>query len=63
MKPEQTLPKESKNEKETDNIGRREAFDRFGKFAAYAAPFTVLAFTKKAAAATGTGPVKHFKQR
>ena len=38
---------------------RREALRKLGKFSAYAAPFTVLAFTKKAAAATGSGPVKH----
>jgi hypothetical protein len=38
---------------------RREALRKLGKFSAYAAPFTVLAFSKKAAAATGSGPVKH----
>jgi hypothetical protein len=38
---------------------RREALRKLGKLSAYAAPFTVLAFTKKAAAATGSGPVKH----
>jgi hypothetical protein len=38
---------------------RRELMEKFGKFAAYAAPFTVLALAEKADAATGTGPVKH----
>jgi len=32
---------------------RREMVGKLGKFAAYAAPFTVLALTKKADAATG----------
>jgi hypothetical protein len=35
---------------------RRDAVRKLGRFAAYAAPFTVLAFTKKADAATGSGP-------
>ena len=39
--------------------GRREMLEKFGKFAVYATPFTVLAFAKKADAATGTGPGKH----
>ena len=34
---------------------RREALQKLGGFAAYAAPFIVLAASKKAAAATGTG--------
>ncbi len=38
---------------------RREAMQKLGRFAAYAAPFTVLALTKKADAATGHGPTKH----
>jgi hypothetical protein len=42
---------------------RREAVEKLGRFAAYAAPFTLLAFSKKADAATGTGPVKHLKKR
>jgi hypothetical protein len=44
-----------------ENPDRRELFQKFGKFAAYAAPFTVLAFSQKANAATGTGPTKHLK--
>jgi hypothetical protein len=35
---------------------RREALEKLGRFAAYAAPFTLLAISKKAAAATGIGP-------
>ena len=42
-----------------ENPERREMMEKFGKFAAYAAPFTVLALAQKADAATGTGPVKH----
>ena len=38
---------------------RRDVLEKFGKFAVYAAPFTVLAFAKKADAATSTGPGKH----
>jgi hypothetical protein len=43
----------------TETNERREALKRLGKYSAYVAPFTVLAFTKKAAAATGSGPRKH----
>jgi len=57
------------NEKKIDvtnaaeNPERRELMEKFGKFAAYAAPFTVLALARKADAATGTGPVKHTAHR
>jgi hypothetical protein len=51
-------PQTEKTESAQDN-GRREALRKLGKFSAYAAPFSVLAFTKKAAAATGHGPTKH----
>jgi hypothetical protein len=37
---------------------RREALQKMGRFAAYAAPFTVLALTNKAKAASGGGPGK-----
>ena len=37
---------------------RRDTLRKMGKFAAYAAPFTILALTKKAEAATGHGPGK-----
>ena len=41
---------------------RRELVRKMGKFALYAAPFTILAATNKASAATGatgSGPRKH----
>jgi hypothetical protein len=41
------------------NTERREALVKMGKLAAYAAPFTVLALTNKAEAASGHGPGKH----
>jgi hypothetical protein len=51
MNPEKQKPDEPSD--------RREALIKVGKFAAYAAPFTVLALTNKAEAATGHGPGKH----
>jgi hypothetical protein len=42
-----------------ENTERREALVKMGKLAAYAAPFTVLALTNKAKAATGHGPGRH----
>jgi hypothetical protein len=56
------MKKSSENEQVTESVlqqDRREVVQKLGKFAAYAAPFTVLAFTKKAAAATTRGPGKH----
>lgn len=50
---------QDKGKSQAENPERRELIERFGKFAAYAAPFTVLAFAQKADAATGTGPGKH----
>jgi formiminotetrahydrofolate cyclodeaminase len=44
---------------ENEKSDRREALQKLGRFAAYAAPFTVLAMTKKADAATGHGPARH----
>ena len=38
---------------------RRELIQKLGKFALYSAPFTVLARTHKAQAASGGGPHKH----
>jgi hypothetical protein len=48
------------NQENTDDLkqDRREALQKLGRFAAYAAPFTVLALSKKGAAATGHGPHK-----
>jgi hypothetical protein len=56
------MKKSSENEQITESVeqqGRREVVQKLGKFAAYAAPFTVLAFTKKASAASGRGLAKH----
>jgi hypothetical protein len=56
------MKESSGNEQITESVeqqGRREVVQKLGKFAAYAAPFTVLAFTKKASAASGHGPGKH----
>jgi hypothetical protein len=48
------------NSTETTELNdRREALKKLGKYSAYVAPFTVLAFSKKAAAASGTGPTAH----
>jgi len=45
------------NAPKTERMDRRDAVRHLGKFAAYAAPFTVLALTaKKASAASGNGP-------
>jgi hypothetical protein len=38
------------------DVDRRELVQKLGKFAIYAAPFTVLAHTHKAEAASGGGP-------
>ncbi len=38
------------------SLDRREVVQKLGKFAAYAAPFTLLARTNKAQAATMCGP-------
>jgi hypothetical protein len=56
------MDKDLNNQKPVEtakDADRREALRKLGKFSAYAAPFTVLAFSKKAAAATGSGPRKH----
>jgi hypothetical protein len=52
---------QNKNNEPAENVrpDRREAMQKLGRFAAYAAPFTILAMTKKADAATGHGPGKH----
>jgi len=49
----------SNEAEENGKQDRREALQKLGRFAAYAAPFTVLAMTKKADAATGHGPGRH----
>jgi hypothetical protein len=52
--------REDGSEKNTagESTERREALLKMGRYAAYAAPFTVLALTNKAQAATGHGPGK-----
>jgi hypothetical protein len=52
-------PNKNNEPAEDATSDRREAIQKLGRFAAYAAPFTVLALTKKADAATGTGPRRH----
>ncbi len=41
-----------------EELERRALVRKLGKFALYAAPFTVLAHTNRAEAASGTGPHK-----
>ena len=45
--------KQNPQQESAESLERRELVAKLGKFALYAAPFTVLAYTKKAAAATG----------
>jgi hypothetical protein len=40
----------------SDKQNRRELVTRLGKFAAYAAPFTVMALNSKAASGSGAAP-------
>jgi hypothetical protein len=42
----------------TEEVDRRDLVQKLGKFALYAAPFTVLANTHRAEAASGGGPRK-----
>jgi hypothetical protein len=44
---------------ESEKNDRRDALKKLGKYSAYAAPFTLLALSKKASAATGHGPGRH----
>jgi len=48
-------------QQDNEHQNRRELARKLGKFAAYAAPFTVMALTNKAQAASGhtPGPSKH----
>jgi len=52
---DQSVETEDTSEKQN----RRELVSKLGKFAAYAAPFTVMALTNKAQAASGHGPGRH----
>jgi hypothetical protein len=58
MNPEKQNPN-PENVEAREPTDRRKTLIKVGKFAAYAAPFTVFALTKKAEAATGHGPGKH----
>jgi hypothetical protein len=42
----------------TDKQNRRELVTKLGKFAVYAAPFTVMALNSKAGTSSGPGPKK-----
>jgi len=53
------MKNENNQPPEDGKSDRREMLQKLGRFAAYAAPFTVLAMTKKADAATGHGPGRH----
>jgi formiminotetrahydrofolate cyclodeaminase len=50
-------PNKKNESSENEQSDRREVLQKLGRFAAYAAPFTVLAMS--AEAATGSGPRKH----
>lgn len=52
-------PKKETPSSEIQNQDRRDAIEKLGRFALYAAPFTALALTKKADASTGHGVGKH----
>ncbi len=47
------------NSEATEQNDRREALKKLGKYAAYVAPFTVLALSSKVQAASATGPAPH----
>jgi hypothetical protein len=58
MSPEKNNPC-PENAEAVEHADRRKALLNVGKLAAYAAPFTIMALTNKAEAATGHGPGKH----
>jgi hypothetical protein len=51
-------PTQENQPTESMNSERREVMQKLGRFAVYAAPFTVLAMTQKADASTAHGPAK-----
>jgi hypothetical protein len=59
MEPNIDPRKEAVQASDEAQESRRDLAKKLGRFAAYAAPFTLLAFTQKANAATTTGPGKH----
>ncbi len=57
MNTEKDLMQSENSTVETPEMNdRREALKKLGKFSAYVAPFTVLALSQKAQAASGTFP-------
>jgi hypothetical protein len=48
-------PKETANMDSAESLDRRDLVQKLGRFAAYAAPFTVLAATASAANGAGSG--------
>jgi hypothetical protein len=57
FKPEKELESEQTAETEpTETQHRRDVVRKLGRFAAYAAPFTVLALNSKAGTSSGPGP-------
>lgn len=48
---------------EFESNDRREMLKKLGKYSAYVAPFAVMAFTKKASAASGSGPIPKAARR
>jgi hypothetical protein len=59
MDNEKQLTQENAAIESSELNDRREALKKLGKYSAYVAPFTVLALSQRAKAATGHGPGKH----
>ena len=55
MDSQQEHPIETSSIDETEDFDRRDLVQKLGRFAAYAAPFTLLASTASAAYGTGSG--------
>jgi hypothetical protein len=55
---EQNIAPEHRSGYSAGEVDRRDLVQKLGKFALYAAPFTVLAHTHRAEAASGGGPRK-----
>jgi hypothetical protein len=49
-------PKSNESAETSDLQNRRELLNKVGKFAVYAAPFTIMAVNAKAASGGGPGP-------
>ncbi len=59
MNPKMDLTTGTENNQPEEVHDRRQAMQKLGKFAAYAAPLTILAFSQKASAASTSGPGAH----